>query len=103
MTNGKPVICEDICMGCSKCVNTCPKSLISIVPKDHKTLVACSNKQKGAPVVKMCGVSCIACSMCVKQCEEKAIEIVDNLAVINYELCNGCGKCKEVCKRKVLI
>ncbi len=103
MTNGRPVICEDICMGCSKCVSVCPKSLISIVPKNHKTLVACSNKQKGAPVVKMCGVSCIACSMCVKQCEVGAIKIVDNLAVINHELCNGCGKCKEVCKRKVLI
>ena len=101
--NGKAVICEDICMGCSKCVSACPKSLISIIPKDHKTVVACSNKQKGAPVVKMCGASCIACSMCVKQCEVGAITIQDNLAVIDHSLCNGCGKCKEVCKRGVLI
>lgn len=101
--NGKAIICEDICVGCSKCVSACPKSLISVMPKNHKTLVACSNKQKGAPVVKMCGVSCIACGVCVKQCEENAITIVDNLAVIDQNLCNGCGKCKTVCKRGVLI
>ena len=101
--NGKPIVCEEICMGCSKCVAACPKKLISIIPKDHKTTVNCSNKQKGAAVVKACGVSCIACRMCEKQCEVGAIKIVDNLAVIDHQLCNGCGKCKEVCKRGVLI
>ena len=103
VTNGRPIICEDICMGCSKCVNVCPKSLISIIPKNYKTVVACANKQKGAPVVKMCGVSCIACGMCVKQCEVGAIKLEDNLAVIDQNLCNGCGKCKSACKRGVLI
>lgn len=101
--NGKPVVCEEICMGCSKCVAACPKSLISIIPKDHKTTVNCSNKNKGAAVAKACQVSCIACRMCEKQCELGAIKIVDNLAVIDHSLCNGCGKCKEVCKRGVLI
>lgn len=101
--NGKPVICEDICVGCSKCVAACPKNLISIIPKNHKLTVNCSNKNKGAAVVKACQVSCIACRMCEKQCEAGAIKVVDNLAVIDYELCTGCGKCKEVCKRGVLI
>ncbi len=103
VTDGKPVICEDICMGCSKCVAACPKNLISIVPKNHKTLVACSNKEKGAPVVKMCAASCIACKLCEKQCETGAIKVVDNLAVIDYSLCNGCNKCVDACKRGVLI
>ena len=101
--NGRPVICEDLCMGCSKCVAACPKHLISILPKNRKVTVACSNKQKGAPVVKMCKASCIACTLCEKQCEAGAIKIVDNLAVVDYSLCNGCGKCKEVCKRNVLV
>ncbi len=101
--NGKPIICEDLCVGCGKCTAACPKKLISILPKDRKVTVACSNKQKGAPVVKMCKASCIACKLCEKQCETKAIKIIDNLAVIDYSLCNGCGKCKEACKRNVIV
>lgn len=101
--NGKPIVCEDLCGGCGQCAKACPKNLISIIPKDHKVTVACSNKEKGAPVVKMCGVSCIACRMCEKQCEHGAIKIENNLAVIDHSLCTGCGKCKAVCKRGVLI
>ena len=101
--NSKPIVCEDICMGCGKCAAACPKKLISILPKDRKVTVACSNKQKGAPVVKMCKASCIACTLCEKQCEKGAIKVIDNLAVVDYSLCNGCGKCKEVCKRNVLV
>ena len=103
LENGKPIVCEDICVGCSKCVAACPKAIISLIPKDHKTTVNCSNKNKGAAVVKACAVSCIACRLCEKQCEVGAISIVDNLAVIDHSLCNGCGKCKAVCKRGVLI
>ena len=32
-----------------------------------------------------------------------AVTVKDNIAVIDYNLCNGCGKCKEVCKRGVII
>lgn len=103
LENGKPIVCEELCVGCSKCVAACPKAIISLIPKDHKTTVNCSNKNKGAAVVKACSVSCIACRLCEKQCEEGAISIVDNLAVIDHSLCNGCGKCKAVCKRGVLI
>ncbi|MBR7132478.1 MAG: RnfABCDGE type electron transport complex subunit B [Clostridia bacterium] len=103
VSDGKPMVCEEICVGCGKCISACPKSLISLIPKGHTVTVNCNNKAKGAAVVKNCGVSCIACRMCEKQCESGALKIVDNLAVIDYSLCNGCGKCKEVCKRGVLI
>ena len=101
--NGKPIVCEELCVGCGKCASACPKKLISLLPADRKVTVACSNKQKGAPVVKMCKASCIACSLCEKQCEVGAIKIIDNLAVIDYSLCTGCGKCKEVCRRSVIL
>lgn len=103
MINGKPNVCEDICVGCGLCAGVCPKSIISITPKERKVSVQCSNKDKGPAVVKACTVSCIGCRMCEKQCETGAIKVIDNLAVVDYSLCNGCGKCKEVCKRKVLI
>lgn len=103
LENGRPVVCGDICVGCGKCVSACPKTLISLVPKGTKTLISCSNKARGAAVVKACGVSCIACRMCEKACEAGAVKVADNLAVIDYTLCTSCGKCKEACKRGVII
>ena len=101
--NGRPIIREDVCVGCGKCTAACPKTLISLVPKGQKVRVACSNKNKGAAVVKVCKTSCIACGMCVKACEAGAIKVENNVAVIDYSLCTECGKCKEVCKRNAII
>ena len=103
LKESRPVICEDKCVACGKCVKACPKALISLIPKEHKTTVRCSNRDKGPAVVKSCAVSCIACRMCEKNCEAGAVTVKDNIAVIDYNLCNGCGKCKEVCKRGVII
>lgn len=100
--DGKPTVCEEICVGCGICAKACPKSLISIIPKDRKITVNCANKAKGAAVAKACSVSCIACKLCEKACETGAVKVVDNVAVIDHSLCNGCGKCKEACKRKIL-
>ena len=101
--DGRPNVCRDICTGCGKCTAVCPKRLISLVPKGVKAAAACSNRQKGAAVVKACGVSCIACKMCERVCESGAVKVTDNVAVIDYSLCTGCGKCKTACKRKVII
>ncbi len=101
--DGRPNVCRDICTGCGKCTAVCPKRLISLVPKGVKAAAACSNRQKGAAVVKACGVSCIACKMCERVCESGAVKVTDNVAVIDYNLCTGCGKCKTACKRKVII
>ena len=51
LENGRPAVCGDICVGCGKCVSVCPKALISVLPKSAGVRVACSNKEKGAPVV----------------------------------------------------
>ncbi len=101
--DGKPIVCEELCVGCGVCMKACPKGLISVVPVGRTVSVGCSNKDKGAKVVKCCAVSCIACKLCEKACESGAIKVVDNLVTVHYSLCNGCGKCKEACKRGVLI
>lgn len=103
INNGRPIICEDLCIACGKCVGACPKSLISIIPKGAAIHVECANKARGAAVAKACKVACLACTQCETNCPNGAIKVVDNCAVIDYSLCNGCGKCKEVCKRGVLI
>lgn len=101
--DGKPTVCEDLCKGCGACVTACPKNLISVIPKSQRINIGCSNKEKGVSVVKACSVSCIACGLCVKQCETGAIQLVDNLPVIDYSICTACGKCKDACKRKVIV
>ncbi len=103
VNDSHPTVCKDLCIGCGKCVSTCPKGVIKLLPLGFETAVLCNNKQKGAPVVKACESSCIACTMCERVCEKDAIKIIDNLAVIDYSLCDGCGKCKAACKRKVII
>lgn len=103
MSDSKPIICEDLCVGCGLCASVCPKKVISLVPKEHKVLVGCSNTERGAAVAAACKKSCIACSLCVKQCENGAIRIENNLPVIDYEKCTGCQRCKNACKRGVLV
>lgn len=101
--NGKMTVCKDVCVGCGKCTKVCPKGIISLIPKDSSPVVVCSNKKKGAAVVKVCKNSCIACMMCEKNCPSGAIKVIDNVAQIDYSICTSCGKCKEVCKRNAII
>lgn len=48
-----------------------------------------------------CKWSCIGFGDCVKSCEYHAISIVNQTAVIS-SMCNGCGKCVEVCPRGII-
>ncbi len=85
------------CVGCGLCANTCPKKIIHILPQEAKTVVMCSNKQKGADAKKACKNACIGCKKCEKTCPNDAIHVVDNLAVIDYDKCTNCGACVAAC------
>lgn len=85
------------CIGCGLCARTCPKRIISMVPQETKTVVMCSNKQKGGPAAKACKNACIACKKCEKACPHGAIKVTDNLATIDYERCTNCGTCVKEC------
>lgn len=85
------------CIGCGLCVRACPNSIIHLVRDTSRVVVKCSSHNKGAEVRKHCDNGCIACGKCEKNCPEGAIKVVDNLAVIDYEKCTGCGICRSVC------
>ena len=86
-----------LCVGCGLCTKTCPKSIISLVPQDTKTVVMCSNEDKGADARKACKNACIGCKKCEKTCPCGAITVKNNLAHIDYDKCTGCGLCADAC------
>ncbi len=101
--NGVAFVNETKCIGCGLCVKTCPKSIIELVPPESEYYVACSSKDKGNVVTKICSVGCIGCGICVKACENEAITVEDFKAKINPEKCINCGLCSEKCPRNVII
>ena len=91
------------CRSCRKCVNACPKKIISMVPRNQTVLVACNNHDRGKKARDVCSIACIACLICEKNCPAKAITMVNNLAVIDYTTCTRCGVCVEKCPQKSII
>ena len=102
VVDGVAVVDREKCVACGKCVSTCPKALIELIPYKAPQAVACSSKDKGKDVRVSCKTGCIGCMICTKQCETGAITVTDNLATIDYEKCNGCGKCAEKCPQKII-
>lgn len=100
---GLPVVDEDKCTGCQKCVVACPRNLMETHPIDKHVHVLCHNRDKGAMANKICGHACISCKKCEKACPVDAIHVENQLAVIDYAKCISCGKCVSVCPHQVII
>lgn len=103
LVDGVAVVDHERCTGCLQCAKACPKKIIIPVPYHADVNVACSSQDKGAILKKVCDIGCLGCKVCEKICQQKAIKIVDNLAVIDFDLCNGCGDCAEKCPRKLIV
>ena len=84
--NELPVVIPDLCTACNDCVVACPKDLFELMPMDQKLIVQCKNLLKGDAAEDLCSVACNTCNRCVADSEPGVIEMIDNLAVINYEL-----------------
>lgn len=97
ITDGIAHISATKCIGCGMCVKACPKHIITLVPDVVRTVVMCSNKEKGAVTRKECTSGCIACKKCERLCPAQAITVNDNLAVIDIDKCTGCGVCSDNC------
>ena len=103
IVDGVAKIFEENCKACEKCVVTCPKKLISMVPKEKNFLVNCKSTQRGPVVKKNCDVGCIGCGKCVKACPQQAITVANNLARIDPQLCINCGDCVAVCPTNSIV
>ncbi len=100
--DGIAVVDKEKCVSCGKCIKTCPKKLIELVPYKSKVHVACNSKDKGVVVKQYCTKGCIGCKLCEKNCKFDAIYVEDNVAHIDYEKCINCGLCAMKCPTKVI-
>ncbi len=96
---GIAAVDENICTGCGKCTEACPKDVIKVMPQNRNVYISCRTTEKGKAVTVNCKAGCIACSICAKKCPENAIVMKDNLPVIDYDKCTGCGTCVQVCPK----
>ncbi|MBP7215792.1 MAG: RnfABCDGE type electron transport complex subunit B [Candidatus Omnitrophica bacterium] len=97
-----PVVNEDKCTSCGKCVAVCPKKLFSIVEVGKHYAVRCRSLDMGKKVMDVCSAGCIACRKCEKACPVQAIKIINNLATIDYHICDNRGECFKVCPTKAI-
>lgn len=91
-----------LCKGCTMCVKTCPKNLISIREATKKVYVECSSCNNGKTTIAKCQHGCIGCKKCEKVCPSGAITVTNNLAKIDYEKCTNCLACAENCPKKCI-
>ncbi len=84
--NGLPVVDSIKCTACNDCIEVCPKGLFVLMPISQKLIVQCRSLIEGDLAESKCSVACTACNRCVADSAPGVIEIINNLAVINYQL-----------------
>ena len=100
--NHVAVVDPNKCKACGKCIATCPRGIISLVPADPHVSILCSSKRKGVFVRQVCDIGCLGCGICEKTCPEGAITVEQFLARIDYDKCVHCEKCEEKCPRHLI-
>lgn len=103
IVDGVAKVDKEKCKACKKCIAVCPRHLIELVPYDSLVKVACSSKDRGPVVKKVCDTGCVGCKLCEKNCNFDAIHVEDNLAKIDYEKCKNCGLCVTKCPSKIIV
>ena len=106
-SDGLPVVDEQKCISCEKCVLECPRSIIKMVPENQEVFILCSSKDPGKVARQVCDVSCIGCGICVKNEEQGSFQLKDFLATVDYQNSQKVSleKLREVstkCPRKII-
>lgn len=83
-----------------KCKGTCESSKQKY---NYEGLNSCVMAfQLAGRGAKGCAYGCLGLGSCVDVCEFDAIHIVDGVAVVDEEKCVSCGKCAEICPKRII-
>ncbi len=85
------------CVGCGKCTDVCPKSVLRLEPYGLRSILRCRAVEKGKAVRDACTKGCIGCGKCERSCKFGAITMEDNLPVVDMSKCVGCLECVAKC------
>lgn len=61
-----PEVIEEKCTACGRCVEICPRHIITLIPRRQRVYLGCVNRDKGKPVKDACEKGCIACGLCAR-------------------------------------
>ncbi len=77
------------------------KSVASDIMK-YGSKMTCSGAAQLFGGGKSCASGCLGLGDCVRSCDFGALSIVNGLAVIDRELCVGCGVCAKECPKSII-
>ena len=69
---------------------------------EYNGITDCSAANNVAGGWKQCIYGCLGFGSCARTCEFGAISIVNGLAVVNPNICTGCGACVSACPRNLI-
>ena len=82
-----------------RCSGFCDKTSKSM---DYQGVQTCAAAQGFFGGPGACKYGCIGLGDCTKACRYGAIEVCNGIAVVNRELCTGCGMCAAACPKKLI-
>jgi len=103
--DGVPVVDPGKCTSCGKCIEACPKKIISLENNIDKYYIKCLSKDKAVFVKNACKAGCIGCKICEKL-SKGAFVVEDNLSRLDYSKVDSAALldlCVEKCPTKCII
>ena len=86
-TGGVPIVDPEKCTACGKCIEACPKKIISLEDASKKYYVKCLSHDKIGFVKNACKAGCIGCKICEKL-SKGAFIVEENLSRLDYSKVN---------------
>jgi len=83
--NGLPYVIEEECTSCGVCVETCPRELFKLIPKNQDIYIACSSYDDAKTVKSVCTRGCIGCTLCTRVTENEMVKMDEKLAKIQWD------------------
>ena len=81
------------------CSGTCEHTTYVMDYQGPQTCEGCNSFYQGRG---SCSHSCLGFGDCVNVCQYGALTIDDGIAVVDPELCTGCGMCAKVCPNSLI-